>query len=79
MSKGCKRIALILVGLLLIIGSLIWMSNSTLKNPAIPAITFSAGLIAILETIKRIMQILPNDLDQQMLIAINRGTRKDVF
>lgn len=55
MSKGCKRIALILVGLLLIIGPLIWMSNSTLKNPAIPAITFSAGLIAILETIKRIM------------------------
>lgn len=79
MSKGRKRIALILIGLLLVIGSLIWMSNSTLKNPAIPAITFSAGLIAILGTIKKIMLDLSKRLGSANTDGKNRGTRKDVF
>lgn len=79
MSKGRKRIALILIGLLLVIGSLIWMSNRTLKNPAIPAITFSAGLIAILGTIKKIMLDLSKRLGSANTDGKNRGTRKDVF
>lgn len=79
MSKGRKRIALILIGLLLVIGSLIWMSNRTLKNPAIPAITFSAGLIAILATIKKIMLDLSKRLGSANTDGKNRGTRKDVF
>ena len=79
MSNGRKRIALILIGLLLVIGSLIWMSNSTLKNPAIPAITFSAGLIAILGTIKKIMLDLSKRLGSANTDGKNRGTRKDVF
>lgn len=55
MSKSRTRIVLILIGLLLVIGSLIWMSNSVSINTVIPAITFSAGLIAILGTIKKTM------------------------
>lgn len=79
MPKGRKRIALILIGLLLVIGSLIWMSNSTLNNPAIPAITFSAGLIAILGTINKIMLDLSKRLGSANTDGKNRGTRKDVF
>lgn len=79
MSKGRKRIVLILIGLLLVIGSLIWMSNSTLKNPAIPAITFSAGLIAILGTIKKILLDPSKRLGSANTDGKNRGTRKDVF
>lgn len=48
MSKGHKRIVLILIGVLLTAGSLIWMTYSTSKNLPIPAITFSTGVIAIL-------------------------------
>ena len=55
MSKGHKRIVLILIGVLLTAGSLIWMTYSTSKNLPIPAITFSTGVIAILGTIKAMM------------------------
>ncbi len=53
MSKGRKRIAFILIGLLLVVGSLVWMKNSATGINPIPAITLSAGLIAILGTVKR--------------------------
>ena len=53
MSKGCKRIAFILIGFLLVISSLIWMEYIATDINPIPAMTFSAGLIAILGTVKQ--------------------------
>ena len=55
MIKSRKRIAMILIGLLLVVASLVWMKHSTADLNPIPAFVFAAGLIAILGTIKRIL------------------------
>lgn len=41
-----------LVGMIMVVGSLIWMENSKMNTIPIPAITFAIGLIIVLETIK---------------------------
>lgn len=79
MSKGHKRIVLILIGVLLTAGSLIWMTYSTSKNLPIPAITFSTGVIAILGTIKAMMFDLSNRFGSANADRKSRGMRKDVF
>lgn len=42
-----------LVGIIMVIGSLIWMENSKMNTIPIPAITFAIGLIIVLGTIKQ--------------------------
>lgn len=79
MSKGHKRIVLILIGVLLTAGSLIWMTYSTSKNLPIPAITFSTGVIAILGTIKAMMFDLSKRFGSANADRKIRGMRKDVF
>ncbi len=53
MSKGQKRIAFLLIGFLLIVGSFVWMIYSADNTSPIPAICFSAGFMIIIEIIKR--------------------------
>ncbi len=53
MIKSRKRIAMVLIGLLLVVASLVWMKYGTVDMNPIPAFVFVAGLIAILETAKR--------------------------
>lgn len=79
MSKGHKRIVLILIGVFLTAGSLIWMTYSTSKNLPIPAITFSTGVIAILGTIKAMMFDLSKRFGSANADRKSRGMRKDVF
>ena len=55
MIKSRKRIATILMGVLLVIASLVWMKHSTADVNPIPAFVFAAGLIAILGTVKHIL------------------------
>lgn len=55
MSKRRQRILLIVLGFILVFGSLIWMKLSKEVINPIPAITFSVGLIAILGTVKRVL------------------------
>ena len=55
MNKGRKRIATILMGLLLVVTSFVWMKHSTQNMDPIPAFVFAVGLIAVLGTVKRIL------------------------
>lgn len=55
MTKSRKRIAMILIGLLLVAVSLVWMKYSTADMNPIPAFVFAVGLIAILGTVKRMI------------------------
>lgn len=55
MIKERKRIATILIGLLLVAASYVWMRHSTQNMGSIPAFVFAAGLIAVLGTVKRLL------------------------
>lgn len=55
MIKSRKRIAVILIGLLLVAASIVWMKYGTSDTNPIPAFVFAAGLIAIVGTVKRIL------------------------
>lgn len=55
MTNRQKRIVLILIGIIFVVGSLMWMKHSANTNP-IPALVFAAGLIAILDTVKQVMR-----------------------
>lgn len=58
MIKSRKRIATILIGLLLVAASIVWMKYGTSDTNPIPAFVFAAGVIAILETAKRTVRDL---------------------
>lgn len=53
MSRTGKRIIFALVGIIMVIGSLIWMESSKMNTIPIPAITFTIGFIIVLGTIKQ--------------------------
>ena len=42
-----------LVGMIMVIGSFIWVENSKMNTISIPAITSAIGLIIVLEAIKQ--------------------------
>ena len=56
-----------LVGMIMVIGSLIWMENSKMNTIPIPAIAFALGLIIVLGTIKQTLLdlIRRNDTKQK--------------
>ena len=55
MIKIRKRIALVLIGVLFIVASLVWMNSGKDGANPISAFVFTAGLIAVFGTVKRML------------------------
>lgn len=53
MTKCLRRTIAIFIGIILSVGSVVWMIHSSQGISPLPAILFSAGMVLVLDTIKR--------------------------